>query len=93
MADWIKILKEQSEAGDRMGQEVPQMLANPDISVEQVKALFKALEEQAEFTEKLKLVLEANDFDPEVIVAAERLEERYIDLAAEAAEKWKALLG
>ena len=40
LTDWIEILKEQTATGDQMGREVPQMLANPDISEAQVKTLF-----------------------------------------------------
>ena len=71
MTDWIEILKEQTATGDQMSREVPQMLANPDIS-----------EAQERF---------GHDFS--VIKAAERLEERYADLAASVAEKLKAMRG
>lgn len=91
MTDWLDILKEQAETGAVMAREVPVTLANPDISRDQVKKLFAALEQQAEFVEKLRRVLEANDFEPEVLVAAEKLEDRYADLAASAAERLKAM--
>ena len=58
MTDWIEILKEQTATGDQMSREVPQMLANPDISEAQVKTLFSALEKQAEFVDKLRMELE-----------------------------------
>ncbi|RWO09752.1 MAG: hypothetical protein EOS07_11950 [Mesorhizobium sp.] len=91
MTDWIEILKEQTATGDQMSREVPQMLANPDISEAQVRTLFSALEKQAEFVEKLRMALERFGHDFSVIKAAERLEERYADLAASVAEKLKAM--
>ncbi|TPN81586.1 hypothetical protein FJ987_08030 [Mesorhizobium sp. CU2] len=91
MTDWIGILKEQTVNGDQMGREVPKMLANPDISEAQVKTLFSALEKQADFAEKLRMALEKFGHDFRIIKAAERLEERYADLAASAAEKLKAM--
>jgi hypothetical protein len=91
LTDWIAILKEQTATGDQMGREVPQMLANPDISEAQVKTLFSALEKQAEFVEKLRMALEKFGHDFSIIKAAERLEERYADLAASVAEKLKAM--
>jgi len=91
LADWIEILREQTATGDQMGREVPQMLANPDISEAQVKTLFSALEKQAEFVEKLRMALEKFGHDFSIIKAAERLEERYADLAASVAEKLKAM--
>ena len=91
VTDWLDILREQAETGAEMAREVPATLANPDISRDQVKKLFAALEQQAEFVEKLRQVLEANDFEPEVLVAAEALEERYAELAASAAERLKAM--
>jgi len=91
LADWIEILKEQTATGDQMGRDVPQMLANPDISEAQVKTLFAALEKQADFAEKLRLALEKFGHDFPIIKAAERLEERYADLAASVAEKLKAI--
>jgi hypothetical protein len=91
LTDWVAILKEQTATGDQMGREVPQMLANPDISEAQVKTLFAALEKQAEFIEKLRMALEKFGHDFSIIKAAERLEERYADLAASVAEKLKAM--
>lgn len=87
VTDWLKILSEQAETGAQMAREVPATLASPDISRDQVKKLFAALEQQAEFVEKLRQVLEANDFEPEVLVAAEALEDQYAELAASAAER------
>lgn len=91
VTDWLDILKEQARTGAEMAREVPATLANPDISRDQVKKLFAALEQQAEFVERLRQVLEANDFEPEVLVAAEKLEDRYAELAASAAERLKAM--
>ena len=91
LTDWIGILKEQTATGEQMGREVPKMLDNPDISEAQVKTLFSALEKQADFAEKLRLALEKFGHDFPVIKAAERLEERYADLAASVAEKLKAM--
>ncbi|ODT06351.1 MAG: hypothetical protein ABS58_11780 [Mesorhizobium sp. SCN 65-20] len=91
MTDWLNILEEQARTGAEMAREVPATLANPDISRDQVKKLFAALEQQAEFVEQLRQVLEANDFEPEVIVAAEALEEQYAELAASAAERLKQM--
>lgn len=91
MTDWLDILKQQTAAGDQMSKTVTDMLADPAITEDQVKTLFDALEQQAEFVEKLRVALEKFDHDFPVIRAAERLEERYGDLAAGVAEKLKAL--
>lgn len=93
MTDWLEILREQTETCAQMGKEVPKMLADPDIAADQVKALFQALEEQAQFVEQLARALEHNEYDLDVVKAAETLEERYADLAAEAAERLKRFLG
>jgi len=91
LTDWLEILAEQEATGARMAREVPSMLDNPDIGEAQVKALFSELEKQADFVEKLRMVLEKVGHDFPVITAAERLEERYADLAACVAEKLKAM--
>ena len=91
MTDWIAILKEQTTTGEQMARDVPAMLDNPDITEQQVKALFSALEVQADFVEKLRMALEKVGHDFPVITAAERLEERYADLAASVAEKLKEM--
>lgn len=91
MADWLKILDEQRTTGDQMLREVPRMLADPHISADQVKALFQALEKQAEFAEQLRQALEMLGHDFDVVDAAGTLEERYDELAASAAEKLKAM--
>jgi hypothetical protein len=93
LTDWIAILKEQTAAGDRMGREVPSMLDDPAISEAQVRPLFSALERQADFAEKLRMALEKFGHDFAVVKAAERLEERYADLAASVAEKLKEMRG
>lgn len=93
MTDWLEILREQTATGDQMARDVPKMLADPEISREQVKALFGALEKQAEFVEILTAALEKFGYDFAIIKAAETLEERYADLAAAAAEKLKGMLG
>jgi hypothetical protein len=91
MADWIEILKEQREQGERMRREVPRMLAAPAIALGQVMALFAALEKQAGFVEKLVEVLDGNGYEPDVVTAAERLEGLYAELAEVVAEKARAM--
>ena len=93
MADWLKVLEEQGRLGDEMRRDVPKMLADPAISVGQVKALFAALEQQAEFVEKLKAALEGLGHDFAIVDKATELEDRYADLAASAAEKLKGMRG
>jgi hypothetical protein len=89
--DWLDMLKEQTRTGEQMGTQVPEMLAKPEITLDQVKALFQALETQAEFVERLTAILEDNGYDFDIISAAERLEDKYADLAAEVAEKLKGM--
>ena len=47
MADWLKILDDEIKAGDKMRKQVPKMLSDPEITIDRVKALFAALEQQA----------------------------------------------
>ncbi len=91
MADWIEILRKQTETGERMAREVPGILGNPHVTEAQVRALFDELDKQAEFVEGLRETLEKFGHDFSVIEAAEKLEERFDDLAASAAEKLKAM--
>ncbi|HEY4192114.1 MAG TPA: hypothetical protein VGM46_05675 [Mesorhizobium sp.] len=91
MTDWLDILKQQTATGDQMSLAVTNMLADPAITQKQVKTLFSAIEQQADFVEKLRMALEQFGHDFPIIRAAERLEERYGDLAANVAEKLKAL--
>ncbi|MBX3580568.1 MAG: hypothetical protein KF810_01545 [Rhizobiaceae bacterium] len=89
--DWLKILDDEIASGDKMLKAVPKVLADPDISVDQVKALFAELEQQAQFVEKLRAALEAMGHDFPVVDKATALEARYADLAATAAEKLKEM--
>ena len=91
LTDWLGILKQQTATADRMTEAVAGVLADPAVTEGQVKTLFVALEEQADFVEKLRLALERLDHDFPVVQAAEQLEERYGDLAARVAERLKAL--
>jgi hypothetical protein len=93
VADWLEIFKQQTETGNRMAQEVPKVLADPNVTAEQVKALFQALEKQAEFVERLTAALEKFGYDFDIVDAAGTLEERYAELAAAAAEKLKEMRG
>ena len=89
VTDWLKILDGEIRSGNKMLKAVPKVLADPDISIEQVKALFMELEKQAQFVEKLKMALEAMGHDFPVVDKARALEARYADLAATAAEKFR----
>jgi hypothetical protein len=91
VADWLKILSDEIRAGDKMLKVVPKMLADPNVTLDQVKALFSELEKQAQFVEKLKAALEAMGHDFPVVDKARALEARYADLAASAAEKFKSM--
>ena len=91
--DWLKILDEEIQSGNKLRKAVPKVLGNPDVTVDQVKALFAELEKQAEFVEKLKTVLEGMGHDFPVLDKARALETRYADLAATAAEKLKEMRG
>lgn len=93
MADWLEILKDQRKIGERMRRDVPKMLADPAIAREQVMTLFAALEQQASFVDKLGQVLETNNYEPDVLTAAERLGGLYAELAETVAEKAKAMAG
>jgi hypothetical protein len=85
--DWLATLREQAETGKQMAEEVPRTLANPDIALEHVQRLFQALEQQAQFVQKLAVILEESGYDFDIVDAAEALEELFADLAATAAEK------
>ena len=87
MTDWL--ILGPVRTGNEMRRQVPGMLADPEITVEQVKALFSALEQQAQFSEKLKAALEGLGYDFAIVDKAGELEERYVDLAAAAAETLK----
>lgn len=91
--DWLKILDDEIRSGNKLRKAVPKLLSNPDVTVEQVRALFSELEKQAEFIEKLKTVLEGMGHDFPVLDKARALETRYLDLAESAAEKLKAMRG
>ncbi len=93
MADWLNILDEEIKAGNKMRKQVPKMLSDPEITLDQVKALFAALEQQAQFVEKLKAALESMGHDFPVVDKARALEAHYADLAATAAEKVKEMRG
>lgn len=93
MADWLKILNDEIRTGNAMRKHVPKMLADPAISVEQVKVLFDELEKQADFVEKLKAGLEALGYDFAIVDKATALENRYADLAASTAEKLQQMRG
>jgi signal recognition particle GTPase len=85
--DWLATLHDQAEIGKQMAEEVPRTLANADVSVEQVRRLFQALDHQAHFVEKLTSVLEEGGHDLDIVDAARKLEELFAELAAAAAEK------
>ena len=56
--DWLATLREQAEIGKQMAHDVPLMLAQPDVTLAQVRRVFGALDHQAHFVEELANVLE-----------------------------------
>lgn len=91
MTDWMAMLKEQRALGDQMANEIPRTLTEPGLTLDQATKLYQALEKQAAFMERFVRQLEDNSFDPDVILAAERLEDLFAELAADAAEKTREL--
>lgn len=90
MADWLATLKKQRELAGELAREVPRTLAAPELTLEQAGKLYRALERQAQFMERLVSALEQNGFDFDVVGSAEKLEDVFQDLAADAAERVKA---
>lgn len=91
MTDWIAMLKEQRALGEQLANEIPRTLTAPGLTLEQATKLYQALEKQAAFMERFVRKLDDNSFDPDVILAAERLEDLFAELAADAAEKTREL--
>lgn len=85
--DWLATLREQTNIGKQMAHEVPLMLARPEVTLEQVRQVFGALDHQAHFVEELANVLEETGYDFAVIDAARALEDLFAELAAAAADK------
>jgi cellulose biosynthesis protein BcsQ len=85
--DWLATLREQTNIGNQMAHEVPLMLARPEVTLEQVRQVFGALDHQAHFVEELANVLEETGYDFAVIDAARALEDLFAELAAAAADK------
>jgi hypothetical protein len=88
--DWLAVLRQQAAAARQTAREVPKLMADDGFGPAQASRLFQALEDQSRFVEKLARVLEEGDYDPDVVRAAERLEELYGDLAASVAKKLEA---
>ena len=85
--DWLATLREQADIGKQMAHDVPLTLVRPDVTLEQVRKLFVALDHQAHFVEQLANVLEETGYDFAVVDAARALEDLFAELAAAAAEK------
>lgn len=91
--DWLAVLRQQAAAARQTAREVPKLLAEAEFGVGQATRLFQALEDQSRFVEKLARVLDEGGYDPDVVRAAERLEELYGDLAASVAMRLETLRG
>ena len=85
--DWLATLREQADIGKQMAHDVPLTLARPDVTLEQVRRMFVALDHQAHFVEQLANVLEEKGYNFAVIDAARALEDLFAELAAAVAEK------
>lgn len=93
MTDWMATLREQRVLAEKMSDDIPRMLADPELTFDLAVKLYRALESQAEFMKQLSRKLEQGGFDFDIVSAAERVEERFADLAADAAEKTRELSG
>jgi hypothetical protein len=90
--DWLEILRGEKKTAQRMKRDAKKILADQTLEPEQAKILFEALERQADFVEKLRKVLDAAGYEPDVVKAAEMLEEAYAELAATVAKRLKAMM-
>jgi hypothetical protein len=88
---WLAVLRQQRAAARQTSREVPKLLADRAFGLAQAVELFEALESQSSFVEKLAQVLESGGYEPDVVLAAERLEGVYGDLAAAVGDKVKRL--
>ena len=68
--DWLATLREQADIGKQMAHDVPLMLAQPNVTLAQVRRVFGALDHQAHFVEELANVLEEKGYDFAVVDAA-----------------------
>jgi len=93
MTDWLEILKQEKKTAQRMKRDAKKILGDPEILPDQAKTLFDALEKQADFVEKLRRLLDKAGYEPDVVKAAEGLEELYAELAATVAEKVRGMNG
>jgi hypothetical protein len=93
MTDWMATLREQRALAEKMSDDIPRMLADPELTFDLAMKLYRALENQAEFMKLLARKLEQGGFDFDIVSVAERLEERFADLAVVAAEKTRELSG
>ena len=84
--DWLATLREQADIGKQMAHDVPLMLAQPDVTLAQVRRVFGALDHQAHFVEELANVLEEKGYDFAVVDAARVLEDLFEELAVAAAD-------
>ncbi len=91
MTDWMATLREQRTLAEQMSADIPRTLADPELTFDLAAKLYRALENQAEFMKLLAEKLEQSGFDFDIVSAAERLEERFSELAADAAEKTRDL--
>lgn len=91
MTDWMATLREQRALAEQLSTDIPRTLADPGLTFDLAMKLYRALDNQADFMKLLAQKLEQNGFDYDIVSAAERLEERFADLAADAAEKTREL--
>jgi hypothetical protein len=93
VTDWVEILRDEKKTAERMQRDAGRLLADPAMLPDQARTLFEALEKQAVFVEKLRQVLDGAGYEPDIVHAAERLEEVYAELAADVAEGLKRMQG
>jgi predicted trehalose synthase len=85
--DWNSVLKERGDIAKEIIRNVPPMLADPALTLDQATRLYHLLEQRAQEAEELAHALDQAEQSDELIEAAEALEDVFSDLAAAAAEK------
>ena len=85
--DWLATLREQADIGKQMAQDVPLMLARPDVTLEHVRRVFGVLDHHANFVAELATVLEEAGYDFAVVGEARDLEVLFAELAAATADR------
>lgn len=91
--DWLAQIKELGDLGVKMARDIPSILANPDLTLEQATALYQSVEKKCQEMDDLMGRLDSAEVDDALYEAGGAAQEIWDELGEATANRMIELRG